>query len=147
MCSVRIRDRCGGKLFFGSMLREWSVHADVLRMAKSKEKRERIKWFHARCVFFGLRLPPSHTAEQCIAAFAAGLTLACKSENEDARHLASLFPNEPPASKEEAVAVFLACRDPRCLCWAVRLGAGPMDELLRASAEAGYAWGQVAFAR
>lgn len=35
----------------------FKVHADVLRMAKTKEKQERIKWFHTRRVFFDNQSP------------------------------------------------------------------------------------------
>ncbi len=109
------------------------VHADILRMAKTQEQRERIKWFHARSVFF------SDVAN----AFADGLALARHSSHEDARFLVSLFPNHPPANDEEAVAVFLAHeRDARCQYWAAKCSAQPRKQLVRRAAEGGCAWAQ-----
>ena len=74
----------------------FKVHADVLKMAKTKEQREAIKWFHARRVFFESKL------------FTNGLALARESEHPDARFLVSLFPGAPPVTHKEACAVFLA---------------------------------------
>ncbi len=65
----------------------FAVHADILKMAKTQEKREAIKWFHARGVFFAER------------ELTNGLALARQSEHPDARFLASLFPG-PPASDD-----------------------------------------------
>ncbi len=115
----------------------WKAHAELLKMAKTEEKRERIKWFAARSAFFGAK------------DFAKGLAMARECQQvDDARFLVSLFTGGPPASAEEAVGLFLSRRDDaRCLCWAARLGAEPSDELMRESAERGYAWGQAAHAR
>ncbi len=85
----------------------FEVHADVLRMAKTKEQREAIKWFHARRVFFD--------SGSC----SDGLELARQSEHPDARLLVSLFPGSPPVVREEVYDAFMARQDdPRCLCWA-----------------------------
>ncbi len=46
----------------------WKVHADVLKMAKTEEKKERIKWFQARSVLLDGTVP----------AFERGLLLACE---------------------------------------------------------------------
>ncbi len=110
----------------------FAVHADILKMAKTKEKREAIKWFHARRFFFEKEN------------FRAGLELARQSEHPDARLLVSLFPEAPPAKKEEALAVFMARQDdPRCLCWAGALTEGEVgEELFKRSAESGCAWAQ-----
>ncbi len=114
----------------------WEVHADVLKMAKSEEQREAIKWFHARSTFF------AHGDEPDVA---GGLALARESEHPDARFLASLFPENASGVAwqwEEASDVFLAQGDePRSLCWAVSCGAEPREDLLRRSAEGGCAWG------
>ncbi len=125
-----------------------SVHADILKMAKTKEKREAIKWFHARRVFF--RVENFHD----------GLELARQSDHPDARFLVSLFADAPyqhPLACEEALAVFMARQDdPRCLCWAgcVLHGEdGEEDEayerrrrhLFRMSSEGGCAWGRQLF--
>ncbi len=113
------------------------MHADVLRMAKTKEQREAIKWFHARRVFFNKR------------SFSDGLELARQSEHTDSRFLVSFFPNAAPATSEEVLAVFMGRQDdPRCLCWAgVFLKGETEEQLYRRSAEGGYAWGQVLWAR
>jgi hypothetical protein len=58
------------------------IHADMLRMAKTKEKQEAIKWYHARRVFFN----------RSDMSLADGLRLARESQHEDARSLVSLFP-------------------------------------------------------
>ena len=71
------------------------VHADVLKMAGSKEKRERIEWFHARRVFF---FDDANL-------LAEGLALARQCEHEDARFLVSLFPDGAPSTVEEAESV------------------------------------------
>ncbi len=116
-------------------------HADVLKMAKSKEKREAIKWFYARRVFFIVKNLP------------LGLELARESEHPDARYFASLFPGAAPQTNAGAVEVFVAQRDePRALCWAsVCLALDPdircHEELLRRSAQGGDAWGQVILSR
>ncbi len=112
-----------------------AVHADVLKMAVTKEKRERIKWFHARDVFFGR------------ADLSVGLQLARECEHEDARFLVSLFPEGAPATSQEALRVFLEHDDePCCLCWAAMSRCEEQEQLLQRSAEAGYAWGQAHFA-
>ncbi len=110
-----------------------NMHADILRMAKTQEQRERIKWYHARTVFFS----------ETTGALADGLALAKRCDNDDARFLVSLFPNGPPSTKAQAAAVFLAREeDPRCLSWAAQCGTEPRRELLHRSAKGGYAWGQ-----
>ena len=68
----------------------WKVHEDVLKMAKTKEQREAIKWFHSRTVFFNCDL-------------AEGLVLARESEHPDARFLVSLFPEVARGSEARAV--------------------------------------------
>lgn len=80
--------------------------------------------------------------------------LAQRCQHVDAQFLVSLFPEEAPASNaEQAKRAFLArADDPRCLCWASHcwlsgVENGPNVELLRRSAEAGYAWGEQCFAR
>ncbi len=99
-------------------------------MAKTQEKRERIKWFFARRAFF-------------FNSFSKGLALARHSEHEDAHFLVSLFP-VAPTSPREAVAVFLAHeRDPRCACWAFAVCGDLSRDLLVQSAVGGYAWGMV----
>ncbi len=109
---------------------------DVLKLCEMKEKRERIRWFHARRIFFGT-MP---------LALVDGLSLALQCGHEDALFLVSLFPNGAPATRQEARSVFLAQGEQACcLCWAVKCGAEPREELLRRSAEGGYAWGQALF--
>ncbi len=76
------------------------VHADILRMAKTKAQRETIKWFHARRVCFDLG---------GLSSFVAGLSLAQHIQHEDACLLVSLFP-EAPRTLEEAAAVFEKAR-------------------------------------
>ncbi len=118
------------------------VHTDVLKMAKTKEKRERIKWFHARHVFFNR-------------SSAAGLHLARQCEHEDARFMVSLFPDGLPDLEREIAAVFGARHnDPRCLCWTVECDDYECNEeyrecrdaRYRRSAEGGYACGMIGFA-
>ncbi len=110
------------------------VLADVLRMAKTEEQKDRIKWFHARRVFFELR--------RC----ADGLALAALCRHEDARFLVSLFPRGAPATKKETADVLLShSQDPRCLCWAADCDAPDYLELLKRSAQGGYAWGQAVY--
>ncbi len=88
------------------------VHAEILRLAgKNEDKRERIKWFHARQVFFR----PGSDGEDAVE---RGFELARQSEHEDARFFISLFPGGPPATHLDARAVFAGEDDPRCLCWA-----------------------------
>ncbi len=109
------------------------VHADILKMCKTQEKRERIKWFHARRVFFEAF------------SLAHGLALARQCEHEDALFLASLFSVWAPATKEQAAVVFRSHSDDvRCLCWAALCGVAS-SELLRRSAQGGYAWGQAIY--
>ncbi len=112
----------------------WKVHADVLKMAKTEEKRQRIKWFHARRAFFNLRC-------------AQGLEFARHCDHEDARLLVSLFPNGAPRTSAEAAAVFLAKQDDaRCLLWAAMSGGQPRMDLIRRSAQGGCAaaWDKLA---
>ncbi len=70
------------------------VLADVLNMAQTEEKKERIKWYHARRVFF------DHDPSD-------GLALARQCKHEDARFLVSLFPGDASRTKDEAIVVFL----------------------------------------
>ncbi len=121
------------------------VHADILAMCKAsdKDKRDRIKWAHAREVFFD-RQPT---------ALADGWRLLRQCDHEDAVFLMSLFPNGVPASRAEAMDVFLAARHPadgdedmRCVCWAAVCGAETKAELLSRAAEAGHGWAQVLYA-
>ncbi len=94
----------------------------------------RIKWFHARRVFF------SFSYEWW---FDEGLALARQSEHPDARLFVSLFPNGAPREFEDICAVFLAhADDPRCLCWAARCRLGNWPKRMREAAERGYAWAQ-----
>ncbi len=110
-----------------------AAHADVLKMAKTREKRERIKWFNARQLFFAWFYDTTT---------ALGLELARECEHEDARFLVSLFPAGAP-TKEKAMAVFLSRRqDARCVCWAAYCGAPDADELMKQAAIAGNAWAQ-----
>ncbi len=109
------------------------VHADVLRMAGSKEKRDRIVWHHARLWFFGW----------IVETRIAGLALSRECDLEEARLLVSLFPDGPPKSDAEAAKVFLAHDDDACcLCWAALTGAQPIQELLERSAGKGYSLAQ-----
>ncbi len=108
-----------------------TVHADILRMAKTEEKRERIKWFYARRVFFDRRL-------------AEGLMRARESNHPDARFLVSLFPAGAPTTFQEAARVFEAnSGDVRCLCWAAAFGGPLRGEQIRRVAESGNAWAQM----
>ncbi len=72
------------------------VHADILKMAKTKEKTERIKWFHARNVFF-------HHDNK---GMSEGLELARQFDHSDARLLASLFPDGAPETRAQAMKGF-----------------------------------------
>ncbi len=109
------------------------VQADVLKMAKTAEQKEHIKWFYARYVFFG-------------GSRAAGLALAREADHEDARFFVSLFLSGAPATRQEAEAVFLAhADDARCLCWAGQCGTD--RSVTERSARAGCAWGQYHWAR
>ncbi len=117
----------------------FSAHADVLKMAKTEERRQRIKWYYARQVFF---FDEAH---------ARGLELAAQCEHEDARFLVSIFPDGAPVTAAQVSAAFLAhSEDARCLCWAAssRKQRGrivvPDDEkeLMLRSAAKGYAWAQ-----
>ncbi len=103
-------------------------------MAKTEEKRQRIKWYHARRVFF---------VEQ---ERARGLSLARDCTHEDARLLVSLFAGGLAGTLPET-AVFLSHseQDARCLCWAAETGASDQRELIRRSAKAGYAWAQALY--
>ncbi len=118
------------------------VHADILRMAKTEERRDLMRWFAARSIFF------ASVDEE---ALADGLALVQQCRHEDARFLVSLFPHGPPKNLREAADVFLAQQsDARCLCWAARFcgqaeGENAEGELLRRSAERGNAWGQYSF--
>ncbi len=112
------------------------VHADVLKMAETEEKRERIKWFHARRIFF---------CDQD-ALLSEGLSLAQQCQHKDARFLVSLFPGGALATKEEAAAVFLRHpEDARCLAWAAQCGAKPRYDLLNSAASGDDAWGETHF--
>ncbi len=113
----------------------WSAQADVLRMAATEEKRERIKWYYARRTFFGF------------GDFAQGLELAKHCNHEDARLLVSIFPSGAPVLAEEAAIAFSAHTDPRCQCWWSVCSSEPVAQPLLRSAEAGYAWAQYLVAR
>ncbi len=110
------------------------MHADILKLATTKERRARIKWYHARQQFF-----------HGVQVLSDTLPLVQECEHEDARFLASLFADGVPDTRREAVSVFLAQGDePRCLCWAA-VCAPPgehADDLTRRAAEKGYAWAQ-----
>ncbi len=117
----------------------FAVHRDILQMAQSEEKRERIKWFHALHVFF------ARDENAC----ANGLGLARLCKHEDARFLVSLFPSGASPTKGEARAVFLSHDDARCNAWAVAcVGEATLSnrlelkQLVKRSAEGGCAWGQ-----
>ncbi len=112
----------------------------MLRVAKTEEKRERIKWFHARRLFFGFS-----------SGISEGLQLAQQCNHEDARLLVSLFPEGAPDSRELVAQMFLENGDePRCLFWAAYCGALPVDEvpdvMLRV-AGSGYSWAQARYSR
>ncbi len=112
----------------------WKVHADILKMAKTEEKRQLIKWLYARRVFFDMD------------EMQRGLELARQCEHEDARFLVSLFAKQTPRSWREAREVLEAAGDdPRCWCWAAMRGAAARDDLMRRSAEAGYLWAMVSY--
>ncbi len=109
----------------------FKVHEDVLKMAKTKEQRDRIKWFHARRVFFE---NGQHVE---------GLELARHCEHDDARFLVSLFPEGVPTEEDEVAAVFLARPDDaRCLCWAAHCAGDRFEDLVSLSAAGGYGWAQ-----
>ncbi len=121
----------------------WIMEAldDVLKMAKTEEKRELIKWYYARRSFFG-----DQGKER---AFRDGLALARQCLHQDALFLVSLFPSGWLKTNEEAASVFLARRDdPRSLCWGALcaylgriLEHRDMNDMFRQSGAAGYAWG------
>ncbi len=117
-------------------MRPMKAHADILRMCSSRKKRERIKWFVARDAFF----------DKTKTAFKKGLRLARECEHEDARFLLSLFPGATPLTREEVARVFLSQSEPRCQCGATQFEEQPNRELLKRSAEGGYAWGQFWYA-
>ncbi len=123
------------------------VHADVLKMAKAEEQRERIKWFHARRVFI---------MSSAATSLAEGLALAKQSQHEDAQFLVSLFREREPQTRKEAAEVFLArADDPRCACWAAQCltmcDAADYNNLywplVTWSANGGYACGQALLAQ
>lgn len=124
------------------------MHQDVLRMAATKEERQRIAWLAAERIFFGTRRDPTTTPS-----FAEGLALARQCEGEeDARYLASLFPHGVPEKASDVALVFLAhSEDARAMCWAAVCGGGgglgteEQKDLLRRSADAGYAEGMVRY--
>ncbi len=113
------------------------VHVDILKLAQTKEKRERIKWFHARQTFF----------EE---PFVQGFALARLCDHDDARYLVSLFPEGRPKSFENAAAVFRKAAqggDPRSMCWEATCESIKQGDLLSRSAQLGYAWAQASVAR
>ncbi len=119
---------------FRSIMR---VHADILKMAGSQEKRELILWFHARHIFFGNDVMALHD----------GTALVSGCSHYDARFLMSLFPEGVPQTTEDAVATFLEHgKDARCLCWASRWAGEAEVDLLRQAAEQSDAWGQAIYA-
>ncbi len=108
----------------------------MLQMAATEEKRERIKWYHARRAAF--------EGDDNWLPYA--VQLAEQSQHEDARFLVSLFLGEVPEDDKEVVKVFMTRDDdPRCMCWAVLFGA--KHELQLRSAEGGYAYAQAMHAR
>ncbi len=108
-----------------------------MRLCKSDEKRERIKWFHARELVFART---RNTFQQ-------GLELARQCKHEDARFLVSLFPNGAAPDAWTNVGVFLAQgEEARCMCWSHQCGLWQGGVGRRQSAEAGYAWGQALYA-
>ncbi len=114
------------------------VHADVLRLAETREKRESIKWHYARGHYSLLR------------AFAEFLALARQCQHEDALFLLSLLPEGMPETAEAAREVFVKHdEDARCQCWAALCESDPAEAiaLLTKSAERGYAWGQYFLAK
>ncbi len=74
------------------------VHADVLKMAGTREMKELIKWLHARKVFFAAKKKDEQESETVT--LALGLELARDSGHEDALFLLSIFPNDPPRTVE-----------------------------------------------
>ncbi len=73
----------------------FKVHSDVLKMAKTEEKRERIKWDHAMRVFIDVSV-------------SEGFELARQCRHDDALFLVSLFrqksPNKQASGKERVFA-------------------------------------------
>ncbi len=110
------------------------VQADVLKMAKTKENRELIKWFYARRVFFF-----GGTVES----LSSGLELARECEHEDARFLVSLFPEG--ADLSAAAAFQQRSDDARCQCWNALRQEDNRKALLRQSAENGCAMAQAMY--
>ncbi len=117
------------------------VPSDVLRMAKTREQKECVKWHYAKSVFFS----------RDAMSLSQGLALARRSEHQDARFLVSLFPKGAPIFKSIAVTVFLSQGDDaRCMCWAALCGPPyqphgleeSQERLMRQSAEKGYAFAQ-----
>ncbi len=106
------------------------------------EKRDCIAWFHARRLFFGSPAPDDTDRFLPLA-----LELARRCDHEDSRYLSSLFPEGLLITRQLARDTFLVQEDPRCWSWAAECQAEPRNELLRRSAEAGYAWGQALYGR
>ncbi len=103
------------------------VHEDILRMAKTEEERERIKWLHARKSLCTWEKKLSET-----------LVLARHSSHPDARFLVSLFPEGAPPAREDVANVFLShTNDPRCVCWAAMVGAPDVSGLMLRAAKGG----------
>ncbi len=120
------------------------VHAEVLEMAKTEEKRELIKWYHARRVFF-----PDSVLYGRDPKYEERLALLRLCKHDDARFLLSLFP-VVPMSDQQAASVFLAQGDDaRCLCWSVVCGGLPVEigRTLLLSSEKGCAWGLSKYAQ
>ncbi len=106
-----------------ALIDEWTakrVHTDVLKLARTAEDKELIVWGYARWVFFGS------------SQFDRRLALARHCQHDDARHLLSLFPRDPPATAEEAAKVFLARTDDALLV----LGCDVQGSASRRAAEA-----------
>ncbi len=108
------------------------VHGDVMRMAQSDEQRERIKWFHARRLFFDSLQ------------FDQGLALAAKCRHPDAVLLVSLFPaGSQLHSRDGRILCFLRrTDDARCMFWAQKCGAEPRELMIVDAAQRGDAWAQ-----
>ncbi len=109
------------------------LHADVLRMARTQDKRNLILWLEVRSILF----------REANVAAAFYLTQQC--EHEDARFLVSLF-SRPPSSWREVTEIFCKLAqsgDPRGMCWASMSSITPKDdgeEWLLRSAQSGVPW-------
>ncbi len=108
--------------------------ADLLEMATTRERRERIKWYHARAVFFN-----------CQRSVKESIELAGHCDHDEARMFLSAFRDGVPASREEARILLSNSADIRCRCLALWCNATNCEEVLRKAAEEGYALAQAKF--